>query len=181
MPQYLISACHDGNYEVDFSTPEAQRLGTLAGAFNDDLQKAGAWVFAAGLHPASSATVVRSSDGRAMDSQLQRWRNAVQQRTMGSADESRGLESSIREPRTPTSRQRSEQQNAAAPSVVTLFPMASQEVRSVTNGNQPIPGQDQGPFEAASVLEIRAWDAGQHDSERLSQRMAGEPYRLNVV
>jgi len=63
MPQYLISVCHDGNYEVDFSTPEAQRLGTQVGAFNDDLQKAGAWVFAAGLHPASSATVVRSSGG----------------------------------------------------------------------------------------------------------------------
>jgi hypothetical protein len=63
MPQCLISVCHDGNYEVDFSTPEAQRLGTQVGAFNDDLQKAGAWVFAAGLHPASSATVVRSSGG----------------------------------------------------------------------------------------------------------------------
>lgn len=63
MPQYLISVCHDGNYEVDFSTPEAQRLGTQVGAFNDELQKAGAWVFAAGLHPASSATVVRSSGG----------------------------------------------------------------------------------------------------------------------
>ena len=63
MPQYLIAVCHDGNYEVDFSTPEAQRLGTQVGAFNDDLQKAGAWVFAAGLHPASSATVVRSAGG----------------------------------------------------------------------------------------------------------------------
>ena len=63
MPQYLISVCHDGDYEVDFSTPEAQRLGTQVGAFNDDLQKADAWVFAAGLHPASSATVVRSSGG----------------------------------------------------------------------------------------------------------------------
>jgi hypothetical protein len=63
MPQYLISACHDGNYEVDFSTPEAQERVAQVGAFNDDLQKAGAWVFAAGLHPASSATVVRSSGG----------------------------------------------------------------------------------------------------------------------
>jgi hypothetical protein len=63
MPQYLISVCHDDTYEVDFSTPEAQRLGTQVGAFNDELQKAGAWVFAAGLHPASSATVVRSSGG----------------------------------------------------------------------------------------------------------------------
>ena len=63
MPQYLISVWHDDTYETDFSTPEAQRLGAQVGAFNDDLQKAGAWVFAAGLHPASSATVVRSSAG----------------------------------------------------------------------------------------------------------------------
>jgi hypothetical protein len=63
MPQYLISVCHDDNYEVDFSTPDAQRRVTQVGAFNDELQKAGAWVFAAGLHPASSATVVRSSGG----------------------------------------------------------------------------------------------------------------------
>ena len=63
MPQYLISVCHDGNYEVDFTTPEAQDRVALVGAFNDELQQAGAWVFAAGLHPASSATVVRSSGG----------------------------------------------------------------------------------------------------------------------
>ena len=63
MPQYLISVCHDDNYELDFSTPDAQRRVTQVGAFNDELQKAGAWVFAAGLHPASSATVVRSSGG----------------------------------------------------------------------------------------------------------------------
>ena len=63
MPQYLISVCHDDNYELDFSTPDAQRRVTQVGAFNDELQKAGAWVFAAGLYPASSATVVRSSGG----------------------------------------------------------------------------------------------------------------------
>ena len=63
MPQYLISVCHDDNYELDFSTPDAQRRVAQVGAFNDELQKAGAWVFAAGLPPASSATVVRSSGG----------------------------------------------------------------------------------------------------------------------
>ncbi len=64
MPKYLISVWHDGNYEVDFSTPDAQRRVAQVGAFNEELQKAGAWVFAAGLHPASSATVVRSSAGQ---------------------------------------------------------------------------------------------------------------------
>jgi len=59
MPQYLMSVWHDDEYEVDFSTPEAQRLGAQVGAFNVELEKAGAWVFGAGLQPASSATVLR--------------------------------------------------------------------------------------------------------------------------
>ena len=63
MPQYLISVWHDENYEVDFSTPDAQRRVALVGKFNEELQGAGAWVFAAGLHPSSSATVVRPSGG----------------------------------------------------------------------------------------------------------------------
>lgn len=63
MAQYLVSVWHDDTYEVDFSTPDAQRRVAQVGAFNDKLRDAGAWVFAAGLHPASSATVVRSSGG----------------------------------------------------------------------------------------------------------------------
>ena len=62
MAQYLMSVWHDDEYEVDFSTPEAQRLGAQVGAFNADLESAGAWVFGAGLMPASSATVVRAAD-----------------------------------------------------------------------------------------------------------------------
>jgi len=64
MPQYLISVWHDESYDVDFSTPEAQRHVAQVEAFNEQLQKTGAWVFAAGLHPASSATVVRSAGGQ---------------------------------------------------------------------------------------------------------------------
>jgi len=63
MPQYLMSVWHDDEFEVDFSTPEAQRMGAQVGAFNDELQAAGAWVFGAGLQPASSATVLRASGG----------------------------------------------------------------------------------------------------------------------
>ena len=59
MPQYLMSVWHDDEYAVDFSTPEAQRLGAQVGAFNQELEQAGAWVFGAGLLPASSATVLR--------------------------------------------------------------------------------------------------------------------------
>jgi hypothetical protein len=63
MPQYLVSVWHDDTYDLDFSTPDAQRLGAQVGAFNDELQRAGVWVFGTGLHPASSATVLRSSAG----------------------------------------------------------------------------------------------------------------------
>ena len=63
MPQYLISVWHDDTYQTDFSTPDAQRRVAQVGAFNEQLMQAGAWVFAAGLQPASSATVVRSSGG----------------------------------------------------------------------------------------------------------------------
>jgi len=59
MSQYLMSVWHDDEYDVDFSTPEAQRLGAQVGAFNAKLESAGAWVFGAGLQPASTATVLR--------------------------------------------------------------------------------------------------------------------------
>ena len=63
MPQYMISVWHDETYDIDFSTPDAQRRVAQVGEFNEKLQSAGVWVFAAGLHPSSSATVVRSSGG----------------------------------------------------------------------------------------------------------------------
>jgi hypothetical protein len=59
MAQYLLSVWHDDEYEVEFSSPEAQRLVGQVGAFNVELEQAGAWVFGAGLQPASSATVIR--------------------------------------------------------------------------------------------------------------------------
>jgi hypothetical protein len=66
MAQYLMSVWHDDEYEVDFSTPEAQRIGAQVDALNTELEKAGAWVFAAGLQPASSATVIRFGEGVSM-------------------------------------------------------------------------------------------------------------------
>ena len=63
MPQYLMSVWHDDEYAVDFTTEEAQRIGPQVDAFNKELEKAGAWVFGAGLMPASSATVLRPSAG----------------------------------------------------------------------------------------------------------------------
>lgn len=59
MTQYLISVWHDEEYAVDFSSVDAQRQMAQVGQFNADLEAAGAWVFAGGLQPASSATVLR--------------------------------------------------------------------------------------------------------------------------
>ncbi len=61
MPQYLLSVWHDDTYEMDFSSPEAQRQVAQVDTFNAELQGSGAWVFAGGLRPASSATVVRAT------------------------------------------------------------------------------------------------------------------------
>jgi hypothetical protein len=36
------------------------------GVFNDRLRESGAWVFAGGLHPRSTATVVRVKDGETL-------------------------------------------------------------------------------------------------------------------
>lgn len=63
MSQYLLSVWHDDNYEVDFDSEEMQRVVAQVDAFNNELQEAGAWVFAGGLLPADSATVVRSDGG----------------------------------------------------------------------------------------------------------------------
>ena len=63
MTLYLLSVWHDDTFEMDFASDEAKRLFAQVDKFNEELQSSGAWVFAGGLHPASSATVVRSTDG----------------------------------------------------------------------------------------------------------------------
>ncbi len=61
MAQYLLSVWHDDEYEVDFESEESQRLFAQVGAFNAELDAAGGLVFAGGLTPASSATVIRAT------------------------------------------------------------------------------------------------------------------------
>ncbi len=63
MTQYLLSVWHDADYELDFTSDEAQRQVAQVGAFNEEVTSAGVWVFGGGLHPASSATVLRANDG----------------------------------------------------------------------------------------------------------------------
>ena len=64
MPQYLLSVWHDEPYDdADFNAPEMQRVVAQVDRFNASLEETGAWVFGAGLRPASSATVVRAAGG----------------------------------------------------------------------------------------------------------------------
>jgi hypothetical protein len=61
MTQYLISV-----YQADGPVPPPEILDKIMAeldVLNQEIRAAGAWVFAGGLHPASSATVVRVRDG----------------------------------------------------------------------------------------------------------------------
>jgi hypothetical protein len=61
MKQYLLSV-----YQPDGPAPAPEILGKIMKdvyAVRAEMKAAGAWVFSAGLHPASTATVVRVKDG----------------------------------------------------------------------------------------------------------------------
>jgi hypothetical protein len=64
MPKYLLSVWHEEPYDdVDLSAPESQRVMAQTAELTAEMERAGAWVFVAGLRPASSATVVRAAGG----------------------------------------------------------------------------------------------------------------------
>ena len=62
MTQYLLSV-----YMVDGEEPPSaemiERMYADVDALNEEIRQAGVWVFAGGLHPATTATVVRALDG----------------------------------------------------------------------------------------------------------------------
>ncbi|MEH1165322.1 YciI family protein [Micromonospora sp. CPCC 205539] len=61
MRQYLLSI-----YQPDGDPPPPEVLAPIMAdldAVNEEMRAAGAWVFSVGLHPASTATVVRARDG----------------------------------------------------------------------------------------------------------------------
>jgi hypothetical protein len=61
MTQYLLSV-----YQPDGPIPAGaviEKISHDLDALNEELKAAGAWVFAGGLHPPSTATVVRLKDG----------------------------------------------------------------------------------------------------------------------
>lgn len=63
MKQYLL-AVHLVEGEPTPSQEQMQQAYKAVDAYNAELQSAGAWVFAGGLHPPSSATVVRAQGGQ---------------------------------------------------------------------------------------------------------------------
>ena len=65
MTQYLLSVFPTGD-EAEWSEDEIQKIYGQVDEFNAEVKAAGAWVFAGGLHPASSATVVRVQDGEVL-------------------------------------------------------------------------------------------------------------------
>lgn len=62
MSQYLLSVWHAPDDEVYPDEETMQRAFAQVGAFNEELEGSGSFVFAGGLQPASSATVVRAND-----------------------------------------------------------------------------------------------------------------------
>ena len=65
MKQYLLSVIHDWDAPAPAEADMQQAFEAVA-AFNDDLQRAGAWVFAGGLTHPSDATVVKADGGNVL-------------------------------------------------------------------------------------------------------------------
>ena len=64
MKQYLLSVHMVEGARPYASDADMQAAFTAVDDFNSELQAAGAWVFAGGLHPPSTATVVRGQGGQ---------------------------------------------------------------------------------------------------------------------
>ena len=63
--QYMLSV-HSVDGEPTPSPEEMERMFRDVDAFNEELRAAGNWVFAGGLRPVSSSTVVRVEDGEVL-------------------------------------------------------------------------------------------------------------------
>lgn len=63
MAEYMLSV-HMVDGEPEPPADVIQQMYKQVDAFNQELQAEGAWVFAGGLEPATTATVVRNTDGK---------------------------------------------------------------------------------------------------------------------
>jgi hypothetical protein len=64
MTQYLLAVHGDEDALAETPAEDMQRAYKQVDLFNEEVKAAGAWVFAGGLHPSSTATVVRTADGK---------------------------------------------------------------------------------------------------------------------
>ena len=62
MTQYMMSVYMSENAEAELAG-DIEQIYKDVDAFNAELKAQGAWVFAGGLHPADTATVVQVKDG----------------------------------------------------------------------------------------------------------------------
>ncbi len=63
MTQYLLSVWMTEGVEPYATKEEMEQAFADVDKFNQEIQASGHWVFAGGLHPANTATVVRSQNG----------------------------------------------------------------------------------------------------------------------
>ena len=62
MPQYMLTVWFDEPYDdPDLSDPDVERQMAQTGELVGEMERAGVWVFHAGLRAAASATVVRAA------------------------------------------------------------------------------------------------------------------------
>ena len=64
MTQYLLSVHHDDDTVADVSDEEMQQVFAKVDTFNNELTASGSWVFAGGLEPPTTATVVDATGHR---------------------------------------------------------------------------------------------------------------------
>jgi hypothetical protein len=64
MAQYLLAVHGDEDEMATIAPADTQRMYKQVDVFNAEVQQSGVWVFAGGLHPSSTATVVRAADGK---------------------------------------------------------------------------------------------------------------------
>ena len=67
MTQYMLSVYMEEGTPMP-SGDDMQRMFDQVDVFNAKVQKEGSWVFAGGLHPANTATVVRAQNGEVLTS-----------------------------------------------------------------------------------------------------------------
>ncbi len=63
MTQYMLSVIGDEAEMLKVPADVMEQAYKDVDAVNDEIRAAGSWVFAGGLHPATTATVVRVQDG----------------------------------------------------------------------------------------------------------------------